>query len=94
VAVEGTHYVEASFDAEKIKTGDLKVYKAERIESFEQLDPSCETQFFNEDGSAKVWYVKNKDGKLEYFSSYGLHPKTGKALRPITQYMIGKYICN
>ncbi len=91
---QGTHYVEASFDAEKLKTGALKAYKSERLESFEQLDPSCETQFFNDDGSAKVWYVKNKNGTLEFFSSYGLHPKNGKALKPITKYMIEKYICN
>lgn len=90
---QGTHYVETTFDAEKLKTGILKAYKEERIESFEQLSPTCETSFFNEDGSAKVWYVKNKEGTLDCFSSYGLHPKTGKALKPITQYMIGKYIC-
>lgn len=90
---QGTQYIEASFEAEKLKNGVLKAYKDERIESFEQLAPNCETIFFNDDGSARIWYVKNKDGSIEYFSSYGLHPKTGRALKPISQYMINKYLC-
>lgn len=90
---QGANYVEASFDAEKLRTGMLKAYKSDRIESFGQVTPSCETVFFNDDGSARIWYVKNKDGSIEYFSSYGLHPMTGRALKPISQYMINKYLC-
>lgn len=90
---QGTQYVEASFDAEKLRAGVLKAYKSDRIESFGQLTPNCETVFFNDDGSVRIWYVKNKDGTIEYFSSYGLHPKTGRALKPISQYMINKYLC-
>jgi hypothetical protein len=90
---EGTHYVEASFDSEKLKNGILKAYKDERIIDFEKVTPNCDSKFFNDDGSVRVWYGKNTDGDLEYFTSYGLHPQTGKTLKPITQYMIGKYLC-
>ncbi|MCG2419482.1 hypothetical protein K8089_10650 [Aequorivita sp. F47161] len=89
-----THYIETSFDAEKLKAGVLKVYKEERIESFRKLFPNCATQFFNEDDSVRLWYGKNREGKIEYFSSYGLHPETNKTLRPITKYIIEKYVCN
>jgi hypothetical protein len=89
-----TRYVETSFDAEKLKTGVLKVYKEERIESFRELFPNCTTRFFNEDGSVQVWYGKDMDGEMDFFSSYGLHPETNKTLRPITQYIIDKYVCN
>ncbi len=88
-----THYVEASFDSEKLREGNLKAYKAERIVDFKKITPACASKFFNDDGSVRVWYGKNKEGTLEYFTSYGLHPQTGKTLRPITRYMIGKYIC-
>ncbi|MEH6763748.1 MAG: hypothetical protein V7655_04540 [Aequorivita antarctica] len=88
-----THYVEVSFDSEKLREGSLKAYKAERITDFEKVTPICESKFFNDDGSVRVWYGKNRDGDLEYFTSYGLHPQTGKTLKPITRYMIGKYIC-
>ncbi|MBK5215053.1 MAG: hypothetical protein JJE55_15515 [Flavobacteriaceae bacterium] len=90
---EETHYIEASFDSKKLKEGNLKAYKEERITDFEKVTPSCDTKFFNDDGSVRMWYGKNKKGVLEYFSSYGLHPQTGKTLKPITQYIIGKYIC-
>ncbi|HPE83819.1 MAG TPA: hypothetical protein PLV43_08885 [Aequorivita sp.] len=90
---EETHYVEVSFDSEKLSEGNLKVYKEERIIDFKKVTPTCASKFFNDDGSVRVWYGKNKDGDLEYFTGYGLHPLTGKTLKPITQYMIGKYIC-
>ena len=90
---EGTHYVEASFDSDKLKHGNLKAYKEERITDFEKVTPNCETKFFNDDGGVRVWYGKNKKGDLEYFTSYGQQPQTGKTLKPITTYMIEKYIC-
>lgn len=89
-----THYVETSFDGEKLKTGILKAYKEERIEGFRELSINCSTQFFNEDGSVRIWYGKDRNGGMEYFSSYGLHPRTNKTLRPITKYIIDKYICD
>lgn len=90
---DGSHYVESSFDPQKLKEGNLKTYKKERITDFKKLLPTCETKFFNDDGSVRVWYGKNKDGTLQYFTSFGLHPETGKTLKPISKYMIGKYIC-
>lgn len=91
---DGTHYIEVSFDANKLKSGVLKPYKKDRIDDFELIEPTCETRFFNEDKSVRVWYGKNSGGKWEFFSSYGLHPNTGKTLKPITQYIVDKYICN
>lgn len=90
----GTHYIETSFDADKLKAGILKPFKQDRINDFERIEPTCETQFFNEDKSVRIWYGKNNAGEWEFFSSYGLHPRTGKTLKPITQYIVDKYICN
>lgn len=88
------HYVEVDFDTEKYKVNQLKLYKEERIYDFKKVIPTCDTKFFNEDESVNIWYGKNKNKKLEYFTALGLHPETGKTLKPITQYMIDKYICN
>ncbi len=90
---QDTHYVEVSFDSQKLNEGTLKFYKEERIENFKRIIANCSTQYFRKDGEVNIWYGKNKDGKLQYFTSYGLHPETGKTLKPITQYMIGKYVC-
>lgn len=48
------------------------------------------TPFFN-NGKAVVWYCK-VNGKPEFFSTHGIHPLTGKALKPITNYIIEKYV--
>lgn len=88
------HYIEVKFDLEKYNVNQLKVYKKERIEFFKKINnPTCTYDFFNEDGSVRVWYGKNSEKELEYFTSFGLHPETGKTLKPITQYMINKYVC-
>lgn len=89
---EENSYVEVNFDAEKYTLSQLKIYNEERIEKFKKILPNCETSFFHEDGTPKVWYGKNK-GKLEYFTSLAKHPENGKALKAITNYMIKKHIC-
>ena len=61
---------------------------------FKKINPDCEYSFFNNDGSVRVWYGKNVSKELEFFTDLGLHPETGKTLKPITQYMIDKYVCN
>jgi hypothetical protein len=54
----------------------------------------CDTTEFFVDGNRekpKVWYDKEKDG-LHYFTMDGLNPETNDHLKPITDYMIGKYV--
>jgi hypothetical protein len=88
------HYEEAAFDTEKYNIGDLKLYKEERMEKFKKIEPNCNTLFFKSNGIENLWYGKNKNKELEFFTSLGLHPDTGKTLKPITAYMIKKHICD
>ncbi len=90
---QDTHYVEVSFDSQKLNEGILKFYKKERIENFKRIIANCSTQYFRKDGEVQIWYGKHEEGVLQYFTSYGLHPETGKTLKPITEYMIRKYSC-
>lgn len=90
---ENDHYVEVSFDAEGIREGKFKVYNEDRIELFRKIEANCNTLYFNEEGDVQIWYGKNSKGELEYFTDLGLHPITGKSLKPITAYMIKKYAC-
>ena len=87
------HYKEVDFDAELVGRGRLKRYREERVEEFKKVEPDCNTVFFNKDGSVKIWYGKNSASQLDFFTALGLHPQTGKTLKPITEYMIEKYIC-
>lgn len=87
------HYIEVKFDANEFRKGNLKMYREERIGHFEKIIPNCKTKFFKDDGNENLWYGKNIEGKLEYFTDLAKHPETGKTLKPITKYMIRKYIC-
>ena len=88
------HYIEVEFDANKYELGELKLYKKERILNFKRIIPECRsTIFFNDDKTANLWYGKNSKGDIEYFTSIGKHPETGKTLKAITKYIVEKYIC-
>ncbi len=87
------HYVEVNFDAKKYGVRNLKLYKEDRVLSFNKVKVSCDTIFFNNDNSVRFWYGKNKSKEIEYFTDLGLHPETGRTLKPITDYMINKYVC-
>ncbi|WP_420570640.1 hypothetical protein [Kordia sp.] len=86
-------YVEVKFDVDKYGLSNLKVYKSERIQSFRKVTPDCNYAFFKPNGRENLWYQKSVSGNIEFFSSFGLHPETGKTLKKITPYMIQKYIC-
>lgn len=87
-------YVETNFDTNKYDFNQLKFYKKDRILNFKLIkNPNCNTLFFKPNGKPNVWYGRNAKGELELFTSYGLHPETGKTLKPITAYMINTYLC-
>lgn len=87
------HYVEVNFNLNKYDLNQLKLYKEDRILNFKQITPDCNTRFFNTNGHENLWYGKNKNGELEYFTDLGLHPETEKTLKKITKHIITKYIC-
>jgi hypothetical protein len=90
---DNNKYVEVEFNPKKYKLGQLKIYNENRIENFRKITVDCNTKFFDNSGKVKVWYGKNDNKQLEFFSTLGLHPETGKTLKPITGYMIDKYVC-
>lgn len=55
-----------------------------------KIEVTKKTPFFQND-KPLVWYSK-KNGKLDYFNTSGYHPETGKLLKPISHYMITKYV--
>ena len=55
-----------------------------------KIEVSDTTTFFK-NGNSLYWYCK-VNGKPEFFNTHGVHPETGKALKPVTEYIINKYI--
>ena len=86
-------YVEEKFDDNLLKEGVLKIFNEDRIQNLRKIDVDCNTQYKNPDGTARVWYGRNKAKELDYFSSPGLHPETGKTLRELSKYMFDKHVC-
>lgn len=86
-------YVEVKFDDKLLQEGKLKLYNEDRINNFKKIKVVCNTTYKTPDGKALVWYGKNSAGELEYFTSHGLHPETGKTLKELSKYMFDKYGC-
>lgn len=55
-----------------------------------KIEVSDTTTFFK-NGNSLYWYCK-VNGKPEFFNTHGVHPETGKALKPVTGYIVNKYI--
>ena len=69
------------------------MYDAIKIENFRKIEAICDDIYFDEENKPKVWYRKVSKSEIELFTAPGLHPVNGKTLKPISTYMIDKYIC-
>lgn len=85
---EDDHYTETSCTGSN-KEQKLNPYLLENLRKIEISD----TTLFFKDGAARVWYDKSNN-RLEYFTAPGIHPKNGKTLKPVTRYIIDKYLRN
>jgi len=90
---EENHYIEVKFDPKKYSIGRLKLYDSDKIKNLKKIDADCETEIINANGEILIWYGKNIQKKLEYFTALGLHPETGKTLNPMTNYMKRTHLC-
>lgn len=88
------HYVEIDCQEEinnLYSSSDIIPFD-ESTSKLKKLIVSDTTTFFKGD-QAIIWYSK-VDGFPEFFDSPGFHPITGKGLRPVTNYIIDKYVKN
>ena len=82
------HFEEAN--CKNKKAIDNKIYTID-IENFKQIEVNNKTTFF-ENGKELVWYGKSKDDKIDFFNHRGIHPETLDELKPVTEYIINKYV--
>lgn len=62
------------------------------LSNFRKVQVSDTTTFFKK-GEVQIWYDKSNN-EVEFFTAPGIHPDNGKTLKPISEYMIEKYIKN
>jgi hypothetical protein len=88
------HYEAVEYDEVK-DTAEVSPFNQGLLDNFKKITVCDTTTFFkNEDtDNPLVWYGKSPNKKeYEYFNQPGLHPETGKTLKPISRYIIKKYI--
>ena len=80
---------------------DLKKEGFIPTNAIEVLDPGlvnlkkitiCDTTTcFDKNGVAIIWYAKTTNG-VDFFNSHGMHPENNKPLKPVTRYILEKYV--
>lgn len=86
----GDHY-EPAFCDEIIPGKELIALNEEKLVTMRKITRTDTLR--GENALEKVWYSK-KNGEIEFFTAAGLHPESGKTLKPVTKYIIEKYIIN
>jgi hypothetical protein len=86
------HYEEVSCDLEIQGIGTYISVEPldERVIHLKKIKVSDTTTFFK-NGEAIIWYAKVGD-RVEFFTTHGRHPENNKPLKPVTQYIIDKYV--
>jgi len=88
------HYQAVEYD--KVKdTAEVIPLNQDVLDNFKKITVSDSTTFFKNGDYNRplVWYGKSPNKReYEYFNLPGLHPETGKTLKPISKYIIKKYI--
>jgi len=87
------HYEKVSCDLEVTGIGNYN-----KIEPFDETAFNlkkiavCDTTTcFDNNGVAIIWYAKTANG-VDFFNEHGRHPENNKSLRPVTQYILDKYV--
>ncbi|OXB24903.1 hypothetical protein B0A80_03210 [Flavobacterium tructae] len=80
---------------------DLKIQGFAKSANIEIIDPTlvnlkkikvCDTTtYFDKNGVAIIWYAKTAKG-IEFFDAHGRHPENNSPLRPVTHYILNKYV--
>ncbi len=86
------HYELVDCIKEKQGAASYEIIKPYDEREFERKELNvCDTTTFFVGEKPKVWYDKDKDG-LHYFNMNGENPESGDLLKPMTNYMIAKYV--
>ncbi|KMQ70160.1 hypothetical protein SDC9_191759 [bioreactor metagenome] len=84
-------YYETAFCDEQTNGKQLVAANEDMVRLFRKINAPDTLTVNNAIG--RVWYDKS-DKKVEFFTHYGLSPRTGKTLKPVTKYIIEKYVVN
>ena len=89
---QNNHYelLDCSSEVKSLYTSTPIIPLDEDTKQLNKIAVSDTTTFFKA-GKPVIWYYK-VDGVPEFFDKSGFHPVKEKALKPVTQYIIDKYV--
>lgn len=86
------HYEMVSCDEETLGLATFNIIEPvdKTVLNLKKIKVSDTTTFFK-NGEAIVWYAKTEKG-IDFFNTHGRHPENSKSLKPVTKYIIHKYV--
>jgi len=89
----GDHFEKVSCDLEVNGIGNFNVVEPfdKTIFDLKKINVCDTTSCFDKNGEAVVWYAKTANG-IDFFNGHGRHPETNSPLRPVTRYILNKYV--
>ncbi len=87
------HYEKVSCDLEVNGLGSFNVVEPfdKTVFDLKKIKVCDTTAFFNKNGDAIVWYGKTANG-IDFFNGHGRHPENNSSLKPVTRYILNKYV--
>lgn len=85
-------YILVPLAIDKINSGAQKPCDENLLTGFRKVNPDGSYPFFTSNNSPNLFYERGLGGSYEFFTMIGYHPETNKPLKPITRYIIEKYI--
>ncbi len=87
------HYERVSCDLDAKGLGSFNVVEPfdKTVFDLKKIKVCDTTPFFDKNGEAIVWYGKTANG-IDFFNGHGRHPENNSPLKPVTRYILNKYV--
>ncbi|MBF4493387.1 hypothetical protein IR010_12630 [Flavobacterium sp. MR2016-29] len=91
----GDHYeiVDCNFKGEGLITANPVEVLDKNLVGLKKVKICDTTVYFDKNHNAIIWYAKRGNG-VDFFNSHGRHPENNSPLKPVTKYILDKYINN
>jgi len=89
----GDHYeiVDCNLKGDGLITANPIELLDENLVSLKKIKICDTTIYFDKNHNAIIWYAKRGDS-VDFFNSHGRHPENNSPLKPVTKYILDKYV--
>ncbi|WP_152561015.1 hypothetical protein [Flavobacterium sp. ASV13] len=89
----GDHYeiVDCNLKSEGFISGSPVELLDENLVGLKKIKVCDTTVYFDKNHNAIIWYAKKGDS-IDFFNNHGRHPENNSPLRPVTKYILDKYV--